>query len=86
MGPPRGPWGPSNSAVKATPSYPVPPHGGAVLITGASTGIGFHAASVLAENGFRVYAGVRSQKAKEEVEKLLPGGAWRSGESFNLRG
>ena len=79
MGPPRGPWGPSNSAVKATPSYPVPPHGGAVLITGASTGIGFHAASVLAENGFRVYA-------KEEVEKLLPGGAWRSGESFNLRG
>eukprot|EP00435_Cladocopium_sp_Y103_P005447 s632_g1.t2 len=58
-----------------TPSYPVPESGGAVLITGASTGIGLHAAGVLAENGFRVYAGVRSEKAKEEVKKMLPGGA-----------
>lgn len=57
------------------PNYPVPESGGAVLITGASTGIGLHAASVLAENGFRVYAGVRSEKAKEEVKKMVPGGA-----------
>jgi NADPH:quinone reductase-like Zn-dependent oxidoreductase len=60
---------------KVAPNYPVPESGGAVLITGASTGIGLHAASVLAENGFRVYAGVRSEKAKEEVKKMVPGGA-----------
>ena len=62
-------------STKVAPNYPVPESGGAVLITGASTGIGLHAASVLAENGFRVYAGVRSEKAKEEVKKMVPGGA-----------
>ena len=52
---------------QVTPSYPVPT-GGAVLITGASTGIGLHAAQLLASKGFRVYAGVRSAKAKADME------------------
>lgn len=57
-----------------TPSYPVPArNGSAVLITGASTGIGLDAAGVLAEQGFRVYAGVRSEKAKEELKRRVPG-------------
>ena len=59
---------------EVTPSYPVPArNGSAVLITGASTGIGLDAAGVLAEQGFRVYAGVRSEKAKEELKRRVPG-------------
>eukprot|EP00438_Fugacium_kawagutii_P001383 Skav209301 [mRNA] locus=scaffold994:141061:144673:+ [translate_table: standard] len=59
----------------ATPSYPVPSSGG-VLITGASTGIGLHAARGLAQRGFRVYAGVRNAKAAEEIRSQgKPGGA-----------
>ena len=53
------------------PSYPVH-HSGGVLITGASTGIGLHAAKSLAEMGFRVYAGVRSQKDAEKLKSSSP--------------
>lgn len=41
---------------------------GIVLLTGASTGIGRHAAEHLADNGYTVYAGVRKQG---DMEKLL---------------
>ncbi len=39
--------------------YPVPVAGGGVIVTGASTGIGRHAAEALAKEGFVVFAGVR---------------------------
>ena len=42
------------------PTYPVHEHGG-ILVTGASTGIGRHAALSLAGRGYTVYAGVRKQ-------------------------
>lgn len=40
-------------------AYPVPVRGGGVIVTGASTGIGRHAAETLAKEGFLVFAGVR---------------------------
>jgi len=49
-----------------SPSYPVH-HNGIVVVSGASSGIGKHAAFGLAAEGFIVYAGVRSEK---DVEKL----------------
>ena len=51
-----------------TPTYPVHTKG-AILITGASTGIGLHAAQHLSALGFRVYAGVRSSQAAEQVKQ-----------------
>ena len=50
--------------------YPVPPKDGAIVITGASTGIGNHAALHLAKSGFVVYAGVRKQSDAEALIKL----------------
>jgi NAD(P)-dependent dehydrogenase (short-subunit alcohol dehydrogenase family) len=41
--------------------------GKTVFITGANTGIGFHAARVLAENGARVLLGCRSNERAEEA-------------------
>lgn len=42
----------------------------AVLVTGASTGIGRAAAELLAENGFLVYAGARKQKDLEALNAI----------------
>ena len=56
------------TAAEVTPTYPVHTKGG-ILITGASTGIGLHAAQHLSALGFRVYAGVRSSKAAEQVKQ-----------------
>lgn len=44
----------------------------AVLLTGASTGIGFATAGVLARYGFAVYAGVRSAADAERLAQLHP--------------
>ncbi len=53
-----------------TPTYPIPdPAKSAILVTGASTGIGKHAAIELAQKGFTVFAGVRSLQAGAELEK-----------------
>jgi NAD(P)-dependent dehydrogenase (short-subunit alcohol dehydrogenase family) len=41
-----------------------------VLITGASTGIGFEAAKYLSHNGFTVLAGVRSDKDFERINNI----------------
>ncbi|HUA09314.1 MAG TPA: SDR family oxidoreductase [Candidatus Acidoferrales bacterium] len=40
----------------------------AVLVTGASTGIGHAIAMLLAENGYTVYAGVRKEADRERLE------------------
>ena len=40
----------------------------AVLITGASTGIGYDCAVTLAKRGFRVFAGVRSQNSHDKLQ------------------
>jgi NADPH:quinone reductase-like Zn-dependent oxidoreductase len=41
---------------------------GVVLVTGASTGIGRHAAEALAASGYTVFAGVRKQKDAENIK------------------
>jgi len=46
--------------------------GRAVLVTGASTGIGAACAFDLADSGFRVFAGVRSASAGETLRKMKP--------------
>jgi NAD(P)-dependent dehydrogenase (short-subunit alcohol dehydrogenase family) len=46
---------------------------GAVLVTGASTGIGRATALHLAENGYRVFAGVRKQKDADSLEAEASG-------------
>lgn len=46
----------------------------AVLISGASTGIGKHCALHLAEAGYRVFAGVRCPEAGEELVRAAPSG------------
>lgn len=46
---------------------------GAVLVTGASSGIGRAIATTLAEQGYRVFAGVRRQSDGKELERLHPG-------------
>lgn len=56
--------------------YPVHTTGG-VIVTGASTGIGRHAAETLAKEGFVVYAGVRKQAdvdslLSEQIDNLVP--------------
>jgi NADP-dependent 3-hydroxy acid dehydrogenase YdfG len=42
----------------------------AVLVTGASTGLGRRIAETLASNGYFVYAGARKEKDLEELGKL----------------
>lgn len=46
------------------------PSSSAVILTGASTGIGRHAAEELARMGFDVYASVRSEKDEAELRGL----------------
>eukprot|EP00937_MAST-01D_sp_MAST-1D-sp2_P005673 g5673.t1 len=57
------------------PGYPVHT-GGGILITGASSGIGKHAALTLADRGFVVFAGVRKaadgEKLRQENAALVP--------------
>ncbi|TFJ80651.1 hypothetical protein NSK_008077 [Nannochloropsis salina CCMP1776] len=55
------------------PSFPVPPPGSAVVITGSSTGIGRHAAAGLAAAGFLVFAGVRRVRDVETLVEAYPG-------------
>ncbi len=51
-------------------AYPTPPAGGsAIVISGASTGIGYDAAVNLADD-FVVYAGVRKEKDAEALRAL----------------
>jgi NAD(P)-dependent dehydrogenase (short-subunit alcohol dehydrogenase family) len=53
-------------------AYPVPAQGGGVVLTGASTGIGAHAAHSLAEAGFLVFAGVRKEADGEALKANAP--------------
>jgi len=46
------------------------PQSSAVIVTGASTGIGRHAAEELARMGFSVYASVRNDADEAELKKL----------------
>jgi len=46
-----------------------PPHSAAVTVTGASTGIGRHAAESLARLGFEVYASVRNDADEADLKK-----------------
>lgn len=46
-----------------------------ILITGASTGIGFDAVRTLTENGFSVIATVRQEADKQKIEKHFSGKA-----------
>ena len=60
----------------AQQEYPVHTTGG-VIVTGASTGIGRHAAETLAKEGFVVYAGVRKQTDMDSmlstnIDNLVP--------------
>ena len=52
-----------------TRSFPVHPEG-LVVITGASSGIGRHAAENLATQGYQVFAGVRQETDFHEIEAL----------------
>ena len=45
---------------------------GAVVITGASTGIGRATALFLDGKGYRVFAGVRKQKDGKDLEEIRP--------------
>ena len=57
-----------------TPRVPVPGEGGAVLVTGASSGIGEHAAAaLLAQTPLAVFAGVRKKRDATRLEKVYPG-------------
>lgn len=44
-----------------------------MLITGCSSGIGWHSAHYLAHRGYTVYAGVRAEEAATELRRELPG-------------
>ncbi len=54
------------------PSFPVPPKGSAVVVTGSSTGIGRHAAEGLAKEGFVVFAGVRKASDVDGLVAAYP--------------
>ena len=47
--------------------FPPPAPGSGIVITGASTGIGRHAAEWMANNGFVVYAGIRKDSDAESI-------------------
>ncbi|MFG0257409.1 MAG: SDR family oxidoreductase [Phycisphaerales bacterium JB043] len=51
-------------------AQPVDPEGKAILVTGASTGIGRHTAELLAERGFYVYAGARKQADLDSLNAI----------------
>ncbi|MGW6943806.1 SDR family NAD(P)-dependent oxidoreductase [Streptomyces xanthophaeus] len=53
---------------------PVAPHGRAVLVTGASTGLGRACVLHLDGLGFRVFAGVRDDGVGKELEEAAPNG------------
>ena len=55
------------------PSFPVHPSG-VVLVTGASSGIGEHAAATLVARGkYTVFAGVRRQEDAKRLQQAYPG-------------
>jgi NAD(P)-dependent dehydrogenase (short-subunit alcohol dehydrogenase family) len=43
---------------------------GTIIISGASTGIGRHAAEELAERGYHVFAGVRNEKDQKDIANM----------------
>ena len=43
-----------------------------ILITGASSGLGKAAAKKLAQEGYKIFAGVRKQEDKEQLESTNP--------------
>lgn len=45
---------------------------GGIMVTGASSGIGEHAAATLSEMGYTVFAGVRKQKDADRLKKTYP--------------
>lgn len=49
--------------------FPVHENGG-VLISGASSGLGYSVAVALAEKGYLVFAGVRSDEAASRLKKV----------------
>lgn len=53
-------------------AFPIPAPGGGVVMTGASTGIGAHAAHSLADAGFLVFAGVRKEADGETLKANAP--------------
>jgi len=59
---------------KAVFAPPVPVHAtGGIVITGASSGIGEHAAATLVGLGYTVFAGVRKQKDADRLKAAYPG-------------
>lgn len=60
----------SNTNQVSANSISLPP---SVLISGASSGIGFATAVFLSKNGFFVYAGVRTEHDKEKLESMGDG-------------
>lgn len=58
------------SATKAAKPNVMPSSDKTVLITGASTGIGYHAALALHQHGYRVFATARQLKDVERLKAL----------------
>jgi NAD(P)-dependent dehydrogenase (short-subunit alcohol dehydrogenase family) len=56
------------------PSAPIGRRPRAVVVTGASSGIGRASAMKLARSGFRVFAGVRKEEDAEALEEAAPAG------------
>jgi len=59
--------------MKMLRSRPVSGYPQTVLVTGASTGIGRETALLLAQNGWRVFAGIRNEKDAEALSKDAQG-------------